>query len=408
MSLLQRNLIFILIFPSCFSHAEVDELTKLIAERLDHMKAVAAYKWQHGLPVEDLRREGIVIEAGIAAALSKGIKIPSSKRFFESQIEAAKVIQSCWFSRWKNTNKTEYYPPTSVTDLSSVIRPKLIKLGDRIASELSVITTDVNNFINHLAIDCLTNDAKKSIFTAIRNIEIYSSRLDQINDSGVLRIGTTGDYAPFSFSDDGSKFQGIDIDLARNLATYLGSQPTFIQTSWPTLIQDFQHGKFDIGMSGISITPERKEFALFSDPYHVGGKTPIAHCNDIESYQTLKQIDRAGVRVIVTPGGTNEKFLDSHIREATKVLHLDNREIFELIADGTADLMITDKIEVALQSRRHPKLCGLRNEKTFTYQEKGYLIPKEAELLKKVNSWLRKNKANGRLDRVFTRHLKVS
>ena len=97
MSLLQRNLIFILIFPSCFSHAEVDELTKLIAERLDHMKAVAAYKWQRGLPIEDLRREGIVIEAGIAAALSKGIKIPSSKRFFESQIEAAKVIQSCWF-----------------------------------------------------------------------------------------------------------------------------------------------------------------------------------------------------------------------------------------------------------------------------------------------------------------------
>ena len=98
----------------------------------------------------------------------------------------------------------------------------------------------------------------------------------------------------------------------------------------------------------------------------------------------------------------------SHIREATKVLHLDNREIFELIADGSADLMITDKIEVALQSRRHSKLCGLRNEKTFTYQEKGYLIPKEAELLKKVNSWLRKSKANGRLDRTFTRHLKVS
>ena len=83
----------------------------------------------------------------------------------------------------------------------------------------------------------------------------------------------------------------------------------------------------------------------------------------------------------------------------------DNRDIFQQIVNGRADLMITDRIEVALQSTLHPELCGLAGNATFTYQEKGYLIPRDPELQAAVNNWLDKSRQNGRLRDAFERYL---
>ena len=61
------------------------------------------------------------------------------------------------------------------------------------------------------------------------------------------------------------------------------------------------------------------------------------------------------------------------------MLHPDNRTIFSALLAGEADLMVTDSIEVALQARRNPGLCGTM-EGTLTYQEKAYFMPADSEL----------------------------
>ena len=382
------------------SSAEPNNLAGLIAERLGYMRDVAAYKWQHGLPITDLAREHVVINTGMIAGLSRGMTRESSEGFYRSQINAAKVIQHCWHERWRGTSE-----PASNVDLRGVIRPALIDLGNRIAALLPDAALDPLEFIQVVQIECLSNKAKQEILDAAGEIRLYASRFHQIRDSGLLRVGTTGDYAPFSFSADGENFAGIDIDLAHELAAHLNVSAILVRTSWPALMRDFAAGEFDIGMSGISITEQRKQQALFSKPYHVGGKTPIARCDRINSFSSIPAIDQPGTRLIVNPGGTNEKFLDANFSRATKVLHEDNRRVFELIVDGAADLMITDKIEVALQSVLHPQLCGLAGNVTFTYQEKGYLIPRDPELQAAVNIWLVRTRQNGRLRDVFDRHL---
>ena len=400
MTVVRGSLFLLLAVLSSTCFAGSADLTALINERLSHMRDVALYKWLHDLPISDSQRERVVIDAGIRAGLVNGITAVSSERFYRSQIAAAKEIQACWFARWQSQPS-----PRTSTDLHTKIRPELIRLGNRIADQLSESPPDPTNFLSQVQVDCLTDEAKQAILDALSGIEQYPSRLEQIKTSGLLRVGTTGDYAPFSFSKDGNTFTGIDIDLARDLARKLGSQVIFVRTSWPSLMQDFQDGKFDIGMSGISITPARQRLAMFTNPYHVGGKTPIARCSEINRYDSISAIDRPGVRLIVNPGGTNEKFLDATIHQATKVLHEDNREVFQQIVDGAVDLMITDKIEVALQSSLHESLCGLPDETTFTYQEKGYLVPKEPALLETVNRWLEETRRSGRLQRTFSRHL---
>jgi cyclohexadienyl dehydratase len=73
-------------------------------------------------------------------------------------------------------------------------------------------------------------------------------------------------------------------------------------------MKDFEADNFDIAMGGISITLDRQKKGMFSTPIMREGKTPIARCSDKGKYETLAEIDKPGTRVIVNPGGTNERF----------------------------------------------------------------------------------------------------
>jgi cyclohexadienyl dehydratase len=89
----------------------------------------------------------------------------------------------------------------------------------------------------------------------------------------------------------------------------------------------------------------------------------------------------------VNPGGTNERFAREHIKRATLVLHPDNRTIFQEIVAGRADVMITDGIEVRLQTRRHPELAATMSE-PFSRAGKAILLPLGSELTARVDAWL--------------------
>jgi cyclohexadienyl dehydratase len=217
-----------------------------------------------------------------------------------------------------------------------------------------------------------------------------ASVLDQVALRGALRVGTTGDYKPFTYLNPETKqFEGIDIDMAKSLGKALGVPVEFVKTSWPTLMADFADGKFDIGMGGISVNLDRQKKALFTLPYLVDGKAPIARCADKEKFSELADIDKPGVRVIVNPGGTNERFAKENIRSATVTVFPDNVTIFEQIAAGKADVMITDASETLMQQKLHPgQLCSLRPDRPFNYSEKAYLLPRDMLFKAFVDQWL--------------------
>ena len=224
---------------------------------------------------------------------------------------------------------------------------------------------------------------------------VPASRLDEILARGVLRVGTTGDYKPFSYRVGSGDFIGLDVALAGDLAKSLGVKLQIVPTTWGALLADLGEDRFDLAMGGVSVSLERQKKAWFSIPYLRDGKTPIARCEDARKYQTLADIDRPDVRLIVNPGGTNERFARAQAPHATLTVFPDNVAIFDRIAAGEADVMITDAIEARLQQRLHPKLCAIHPDAPFDFSEKAILLPRDAALKAYVDQWLHQSIESG-------------
>lgn len=230
-----------------------------------------------------------------------------------------------------------------------------------------------------------------------------SSRLDDIIKRGTLRVGLTGDYMPFSYRDKTSAaYQGFDVDMAEALGKALGVKVEYVQTAWPKLTADFEAGSFDIAMGGVSITLDRQKKGFFSAPIMREGKAPITRCSDKDKFQTIAEIDKPGTRVITNPGGTNERFARAHIKNAEIRVYNDNVTIFDEIAKGNADLMITDASEDRYQQKLHPGvLCAVHPDQPFDFAEKAYWLQRDIALKDFVDQWLHIMMEDGSFGRIY-------
>ncbi len=229
--------------------------------------------------------------------------------------------------------------------------------------------------------------------------------LDHIKASGVLRVGTTGDYKPFTFRSSDGAYSGADIDMARQLASQLGVKVEFVPTAWGKLNSDYQAGKFDIAMGGISVLPARVAMGPFSHAVDVDGKRPIARCADSARYNSIAAIDQPDVRVVVNPGASNEAFARANFPHAKLTVFNDNVSIFGEIIAGREDVMVTDGIEVQHQAAVHPELCGTAVPEAFTRQEKGYWVARDSDLLSIVNGFVDTEISSGRWKATLDREL---
>ena len=233
-------------------------------------------------------------------------------------------------------------------------------------------------------------------------------RLDRIVQQGVLRVGTTGDFKPFSFLNPATNgYEGHDIDAAKLLAESLGVKIQFVKTTWPTLLKGIQEDQYDIAMCGITRNLARQKVAALSYPYINVGKSPLIRAADRNRFKTLADIDRPGVKIGVNPGGTNQRFVDANIKQATVVVIERNLSIPEKIVAGEVDVMITDNVEAMIVSKADPRLYAVDPESTYTKDDFGYLMPRDDQgWINYVNLWLDLAKLKGDLARLHQKWIR--
>jgi cyclohexadienyl dehydratase len=373
--------------------AAVGHILELANQRLAVMPAVAAVKWQTHAPIFDPPRETAVIQRAADLGAPMGLAADPLKKLFELQARLAREVQTALHEQWKAKGFSYQQPVTTLAEL----RPQLDNLTSELlrAIYLAAPVLQRDDFEAHYAglagqqlqTAGWTDQGRQELLSVLHGVrQTPTPALQRIAATGLLRVGTTGDYAPFSL-EAGGALTGSDIQLAQDLAGQLHAKAVFIHTSWPSLLDDLNHDDFDLSMGGVSVTPAREAQGTFSVPYASGGKTILGRCGDTKKYNSLATVDRPKVRVVVNPGGTNEQYDRANLHHAQIVMFPDNRTIFEEILANRADVMITDDVEAELQAKRHPGLC-----RTFsgllTHSDKAILMPRDPELVKAVNEWL--------------------
>ena len=234
-----------------------------------------------------------------------------------------------------------------------------------------------------------------------------AAKLQEIRERGVLKVGSTGDYNPMSYLDPATgEYVGFDAALTEDLAAALGVGLEYVPTSWPTLMEDTLAGKFDLAICGITVTDARKEQALMSEGYLENGKTILVRAEDAEKYTSLADINRPEVRVMVNPGGLNEKFARENLPDVTLIIHDVNQDIPGLIAEGEADVMITEIMEAGYYVGQDSRLAAPLIYEPFTNGQLGVLMPKGSEdLLDYVNAFLEEEKGSGRIDELADEYI---
>ena len=231
--------------------------------------------------------------------------------------------------------------------------------------------------------------------------------IQNIQNRGKLLVGTTGDYRPLSYREADGNYWGFGIEMAEKIAERIGVGIEFVQTSWPTLTADVQvePQTFDLAIGGITITDTRKETMLMSDGYLCNGKTILCRADEADRFQSQADIDKPEVRVMVNPGGLNEKFANENLTHATIIVWQKNEEIPNQVAEGHADVMITEITEAPWYVQNDPRLAAPLLNAPFTHGEIGVLMRKgQDDLLTLVNAVIAKMKADGTLRQLHEKY----
>ena len=183
------------------------------------------------------------------------------------------------------------------------------------------------------------------------------SILHEVLDSGVLKVGTTGDFNPMSFKDPKTKeYMGHQIDAAKQLAKDMGVKLEFVPTDWKTLINGVVAGKYHVVMTGTSMTVSRAKAAGYTIPWGRTGYLPLTRKELADKYKTWEDLNSPDVTVGYNLGTSFADFVKLRLPKAkVKEVESPARDWQELLA-GRVDVTISSILEAGKLSSTHDKL----------------------------------------------------
>lgn len=218
-----------------------------------------------------------------------------------------------------------------------------------------------------------------------------------------LVVGTNATFPPFE-SMDKEELVGFDMDLIRAIGAAEGYEVEIQHMEFKSLIPALQSDKIDCAIAGMSVNEERKEVVDFSEPYFDAGlivAVPKANPLGIQSKDDLK-----GKRIAAQTGttGANACQQISEADKETKVsLFKDIGEAFMEMDKGGVDAVVNDQAVTLnyITTAGENKVITV-GEPFSTEEQYAIAVKKDnADVLKVINSGLKKVKENGEFDQIY-------
>lgn len=231
--------------------------------------------------------------------------------------------------------------------------------------------------------------------------------LDDIKARGTLRVGMEPGYMPFELTNQKGEIIGFDVDMAKRLAKKLGVELELVSTAWDGIIPSLITGKFDLIMSGMTITEERAKAVDFADPYIIIGQTALVRKDLAGEITTWKDLDKAKYKIASKLGTTGEIAAKKMLPNAEYFSYETEHEGIMEAVNGKVDAFIYDSPynAVAFAEKGQGKLIFL--DQPFTDEPLGWAVRQgNPQFLALLNEFLKESKSNGTYDKIYAKWFK--
>lgn len=165
--------------------------------------------------------------------------------------------------------------------------------------------------------------------------------VNDLKKAGKLVIATSPDFPPFEELTDANTVEGIEIDIMQKVCDELGVELVIEQMDFDSVLPGVQAGKYDVGVSGISVTEKRKQNTLFTDPYCLAAQAIVVTSG---SPITCKA-DLEGKKVSVQTGTTAETFCMENGYDVSSFTA--NSDAESALVTGKVDAWVIDDLTAA-------------------------------------------------------------
>lgn len=231
-----------------------------------------------------------------------------------------------------------------------------------------------------------------------------ASLLQEIKDRGVLKVGLMGTYQPYNFLNENQEMDGFDADIAKEIAKGLDVDVEFVAQEFSGMIAGLQAEKFDVVISQMTITDERKKQMDFSDPYITNNVKVIVH----EDNDTITAVeDFKGKDIGVGLGTNDETYLRTELMPKvgdfnimtyddviTSLKDLDAGRIDATINNMYAIKPVVEKNGFKIKAVGEP----IKSDRAGIATRQG-----NEELIEEVNSILAEIKEDGTYNEIFVK-----
>ena len=211
-----------------------------------------------------------------------------------------------------------------------------------------------------------------------------------------LVMVTEAGFAPYEYYENG-EIVGVDIDIAKEIAKYLGKELIIKDVSFDSIINEVKSGKSDFGAAGISYTEERAKEVDFTIDYSISKQVIIVK----EGINKVDNLDNK--RIALQLGSVADSYVTKNYKNAKVIRQKKYLAAIEDLKNDKVDLVIMDELPAKEILKNNPGLVIL-NQELFT-DKYGMVVRKgNDELLKAINKVLSDLIADGKIEEYVIHH----
>ena len=228
--------------------------------------------------------------------------------------------------------------------------------------------------------------------------------LDEILDRGTLRVGMEPGYMPYEMTNTKGEIMGFDVDVAKRMARAMGVELELVNTAWDGIIPSLVTKKFDIIMSGMTLTQERNLKVLFAEPYMVVGQTILIRKEIADEVKSYRDLNDEKYKVASKLGTTGEQATNRMIPNCTYISFETEQEGMTDLINGKVDAFVYDLPYMAIVNAQKNDGSLVYLDDPFTYEPLAWAIrPGNFHFLNWLNNFMNQIKSDGTYDKIYAK-----